>query len=81
MSFVQCIHLLWKFAGSDTWREITHDNKGSNVFSLLFWTKRCMFSSAWVLREKARESAYMGLYTIAILFCFSFTFLYAFPSF
>lgn len=80
MSFVQYIHLLWEFVGSDTWREITLDNKGYDVFSLLFRTERC----AWVRgckRESMRVSGCVGLYAIAILSCFSFKFPSAFPSF
>lgn len=74
------ISLLWEFVVSDMWREITLDNKGYDIFSLLFRTERC----AWVRgcnRESKRVSACVGLYVIAILSCFSFKFPYAFPSF
>lgn len=72
--------LLWEFVVSDTWREITLDNKGYDILSLLFWTER----HAWVCgcqRESKRVSACVGLYAIAILSCFSFKFPCAFPSF
>lgn len=53
MSFVQYISLLWEFVGSDTWREITLDNKAYDVFSLLFRTER----SAWVRGCKRKQES------------------------
>lgn len=64
------ISFLWEFVVSNMWREITLDNKGYDIFSLLFRTERC----AWVCgckRESKRVSACVGLYAIAILSCFS----------